>query len=271
MSTWQLPPYFRKIMKNNVFLSLFILLIGFKGFSQRYNSDANYGGSYGGGFFSRFYKLKMGFRFSPGIIINYVEASKNFKGFDSNGANVRLSLGPIADFYITDKYAFSTGLWYTVKSVNYSMHGSFYDNDLFKTTPLTADEIRGTEANFNLQYLQLPLTMKIFSDNILDDTPVYLQFGGTVDIKIAEKALDKTRNALFQYQERLASSQSIFGFGDVGLLLGIGGEKSISKGGDAFFFGLQYQRGFVEINRSRTFGDLTTKNGAFYLDFGVKF
>ncbi|MEA5459656.1 hypothetical protein VB796_11425 [Arcicella sp. LKC2W] len=258
-------------MKNNVFLSLFILLIGFEGFSQRYNADANYGGNYGGGFFSRFYKLKMGFRFSPGIMINYVEASKNFKGFESNGANVRLSLGPIADFYITDKYAFSTGLWYTVKSVNYSMHGTFYDNELFKTTPLTADEIRGTEANFNLQYLQLPLTMKIFSDNILDDTPVYLQFGGTVDIKIAEKALDKTRNALFQYQERLASSQSIFSFGDVGLLLGIGGEKSISRGGDAFFFGLQYQRGFVEINRSRTFGDLITKNGAFYLDFGVKF
>lgn len=151
------------------------------------------------------------------------------------------------------------------------MHGNFYDNDLFKSTPLTADEIRGTEANFNLQYLQLPLTMKIFSDNILDDTPVYLQFGGTIDIKIAEKALDKTRNALFQYQERLASSQSIFSFGDVGLLLGIGGEKSISRGGDAFFFGLQYQRGFVEINRSRTFGDLITKNGAFYLDFGVKF
>ncbi|MES2518784.1 MAG: hypothetical protein V4585_11790 [Bacteroidota bacterium] len=258
-------------MKNNVLLTLFILLIGFEGFSQQYNSDANYGGSYRGGFFNSFYKIKMGFKFSPGIMINYVDASKNFKGFDSNGANVRLSLGPIADFYITDKYAFSTGLWYTVKSVNYSMHGSFYDNDLFKTTPLTTDELRGTEANFNLQYLQIPLTMKIFSDKILDDTPLYLQFGGTLDLKIAEKALDKTRNALFQYQERLASSQSIFGFGDVGLLLGIGGEKPLSRGGDAFFFGIQYQRGLVEINRSRTFGDLITKNGAFYLDFGVKF
>ncbi len=258
-------------MKNNVFLSLFILLIGFDGFSQGYNYGGNYRGNYGSNFFSKFYKLKMGFRFSPGIVVNYVDASKTFRGFDSNGGNIRLSLGPIADFYITDKYAFSTGLWYTVKSVNYSMHSNFYDNELFKTTPLTADEQKGTEANFNLQYLQLPLTMKIFSDNILDNTPVFLQFGGTVDIKIAEKALDKSRNALFQYQERLASSQSIFGFGDVGLLLGIGGEKSISRGGDAFFFGLQYQRGFVEINRNKTFGDLITKNGAFYLDFGVKF
>ena len=259
-------------MKKNVFIALFILWSGFGAFSQRYNSKANYGGVDGGrGFLGNFYKMKMGFKLSPGFIINYVDATKSFKGFNSNGTNVRLSLGPVADFYMSEKYAFSTGLWYTVKSVNYSMHGSFYDNDLFKTIPLTVDEVRGTEANFNLQYLQLPLTMKIFSDNIVDRTSVFLQFGGTLDLKINEKALDKTRNPLFQYQERLASSQSVFGFGDVGLLLGIGAEKPLSNGGDVFFFGIQYQRGLVEINRDKTFGDLITKNGAFYLDFGVKF
>ena len=259
-------------MKKNVFIALFILWSGFGAFSQRYNSEADYNGSYGGGgFWGNFSKMKMGFKLSPGLIINYVESSKSFKGFESTGGNVRLSLGPVADFYMSDKYAFSTGLWYTVKSVSYSMHQNFYDGELFKTTPLTTDEVRGTESNFNLQYLQLPLTMKIFSDNIVKGTPMFLQFGGTLDLKIAEKALDKNKNALFQYQERLASSQSIFGFGDVGLLLGIGAEKPLGNGGDVFFFGIQYQRGLVEINRERTFGDLVTKNGAFYLDFGVKF
>ncbi len=258
-------------MKKNVLLVLFILLGVYQGYSQRYNSKPNNEKNYDGGFFGRFYKLKMGFKFSPGFIINYVDASKNFKTVTSNGADIRLSLGPVVDMYITDKYAFSTGLWYTVKSVNYTMHGSFYDNELFKTTPLTTDEIRGTKANFNLQYLQVPITMKIFSDQILQDTPLFLQFGGTLDLKIAEKVLDKSRNALFQYQERLASSQSIFGLGDIGLLLGIGGEKSLNRGGDAIFFGIQYQRGLSEINRDRSFGDLVTKNGAFYLDFGIKF
>lgn len=256
-------------MKKNVFIALFILWSGFGAFSQRYNSDRNYGG--GSGFLGNFYKMKMGFKFSPGFIINYVESSKNFKGFESNGANVRLSLGPVADFYMSEKYAFSTGLWYTVKSVNYTMHHTFYDNELFKSTPLTMDEAIGKEANFNLQYLQVPITFKIFSDKVLEDIPLYLQFGGTLDLKIAEKALDKTRNPIFQYQERLASSQSVFGFGDVGLLLGIGAEKPLSRGGDVFFFGIQYQRGLIEVNRDKTFGDLITKNGAFYLDFGVKF
>lgn len=258
-------------MKKNVLLILFILLRVYDGYSQRFNSEQNYGGNSGTGFFSRFYKLKMGFKFSPGLTINYVESSKDFKGFDSNGANIRLSMGPVIDMYVTDKYAFSTGLWYTVKSVNYSMHGNFYENELFKMNPLTSDEVRGTEANFNLQYIQLPLTMKIFSDQILEDTPIFLQFGGTLDLKIAEKALDKSRNALFQYQERLPSSQSIFSLGDIGLLIGIGAEKSLNRGGDAFFFGIQYQRGLIEINRNRSFGDLVTRNGAFYLDFGVKF
>ena len=258
-------------MKKNVLLSLFILLGVYEAYSQRYNSELNRRRNDESSFFSRFYKLKVGFKFSPGFITNHVESSKNFRGFASSGANVRLSLGPVVDMYITDKYAFSTGLWYTVKSVNYTMHGSFYDNELFKMNPLTTDEVRGTGANFNLQYLQLPLTMKIFSDQIVQDTPIFLQFGGTLDLKIAEKALDKSRNALFQYQERLAASQSIFGLGDVGLLIGVGGEKSINRGGDAIFFGIQYQRGFTEINRDRSFGDLVTKNGAFYLDFGVKF
>ena len=258
-------------MKKNVLLSLFILLVVCEGHSQRYNSEPNYVGNDRPSFFSRFYKLKIGFRFSPGFIINNVESSKNFRGFASNGVNVRPSLGPVVDMYITDKYAFSTGVWYTVKSVNYTMHGNFYDNELFKMNPLTSDEVRGTGANFNLQYLQLPLTLKIFSDQIVQDTPIFLQFGGTLDLKIAEKALDKSRNALFQYQERLAASQSIFGLGDVGLLIGIGGEKSINRGGDAIFFGIQYQRGLTEINRDSTFGDLVTKIGALYLDFGVKF
>jgi hypothetical protein len=53
--------------------------------------------------------------------------------------------------------------------------------------------------------------------------------------------------------------------------LGIGAEKPLSNGGDVFFFGLQYQRGLIEVNREKTFGDLITKNGGFYLDFGVKF
>jgi len=258
-------------MNKNVLVILFIILGFNQGYSQKYNSNPNFSTIYGSGFFSRFYKLKMGFKFSPGFLINYVDASKNFKGFDSNGVNVRLSLGPVVDMYITDKYAFSTGLWYTVKSVNYSMHGGFYENELFKMNPLTVDEVRGTGANFNLQYLQLPLTMKIFSDQIVQDLPVFLQFGGTLDLKIAEKALDKTRNALFQYQQRLESSQSIFALGDIGLLVGIGGEKLLNRGGDAFFFGIQYQRGLTEINRDRSFADLVTKNGAFYLDFGVKF
>lgn len=258
-------------MKKNVLLSLFILLVVYEGHSQRYNSEPNYVWKNRLSFFSRFYKLKIGFKFSPGFIINNVESSKNFSGFASSGVSVRPSLGPVVDMYITDKYAFSTGFWYTVKSVNYTMHGNFYDNELFKMNPLTSDEVRGTEANFNLQYLQLPLTLKIFSDQIVQDTPIYLQFGGTLNLKIAEKALDKSRNALFQYQERLATSQSIFGLGDVGLLIGIGGEKSINRGGDAIFFGVQYQRGLTEINRDRSFGDLVTKTGALYLDFGVKF
>lgn len=254
-------------MKKNAFLVLFILLVVTRGYAQNYG----YGSRYGGGYRSGLYKLKMGFKFSPTVTINEVEASKDFRDLDATGINLKMSLGPIIDFYFTEKYAFSTGLWYTVKGVSYSVGNNFYNNDLFDTYPLNADERIGTKAAFNLQYLQVPVTLKIFSDGVFSDTPVYLQFGGTFDLKIAEKPIDKTSNPLYQYSQRVGNQPSIFNLGDINLLLGFGVEKRMGGGDDSFIFGIQYQRGLTEINHSKGFSDLITKNGLIMLDLGLKF
>ncbi len=254
-------------MKKNAFLILFILLMTFKANSQNYGYGSRYGSSYRGGL----YKLKIGFKFSPNITLNEVEGSKDFKDLNASGINLKMSLGPILDLYFAEKYAFSTGLWYTVKGTSYAVGSNFYNNILFDEFPLSTDEKVGNKAAYNIQYLQIPLSLKIFSDGVMSDAPVYLQFGGVVDLKITEKPISKTDNPLFQYSQRVGNQPSLFNVADVGLLLGLGFERRIGGSDDSFIFGIQYQRGLTEINNTKAYKDLVTKNSLIQLELGLKF
>ncbi|PQA54063.1 porin family protein [Siphonobacter curvatus] len=202
--------------------------------------------------------VQMGFKVSPFISGHRIESAGEYSSFDNNGAGVRLSLGPIADFFFTDKYAFSTGLWYTVKRVNVRNSATFLSN---LTPPGSA-----TTSQFNLQYLQLPVTFKLLTNEVADRLRLFVQFGGVADLKLSEKPINRPLNALFLYNDSKDRSRS-FGFGDVNLLLAGGGEYALS-GSDALVFGLSYQRGLVNIYRDR---DLSIKSNCFFLDLAYKF
>jgi hypothetical protein len=53
-------------------------------------------------------------------------------------------------------------------------------------------------------------------------------------------------------------------------LVGVGVEHKIGFS-DAIFASFQYQRGLSDINRNNVFRDLSTKNGVFMLEMGLKF
>ena len=258
-------------MKKNAFLVLFILLIIAKANAQNYLIGSSYQAMTKEFWGGRFSNMSLGFKFSPSITFNSLDASKDFKNMSSGSAQLRMTVGPIADFYFAEKYAFSTGLWYTAKGLSYNVYNGFYDSQVFVQKPLTSDEIKASSAEFNLQYLQVPLTIKMFSGQVIPDMPMFIQFGGTLDVKIAEKAINPVKNALVHYRDRVDANSSIYGFGSANLLLGIGFEKPFGQGTDALFFGLQYQRGLGEINRGNAFDNLATKTGQLVIDFGIKF
>lgn len=258
-------------MKKNVLITLFILATVTNVLAQNQlwsSSLSSASREYWGG---RFNNMSIGFKFSPAITFVSFEGVKNFKGMSDGAAKINMTVGPVADFYFAQKYAFSTGLWYTVKGVSYNIYNSFYDTDVFVQKPLTKDEIRANAAEFNLQYLQIPVSLKIFSDQVTPGMPFYIQFGGTLDINIAEKPVNYAKNALVQYRDRVSPNSGVFGFGEANLLLGAGFEKKLGTGTDAFFFGLQYQRGLSEINRGSSFADMITKTNQLVIDFGLKF
>jgi hypothetical protein len=217
---------------------------------------------------AQYYRLQMGFKLSGNLVDNTVDGTRKFANFTDNGINGRLSLGPIADVFFNDRYAFSTGLWYTIKSVDVVVTKKFL-NENFVNNPNVNIKDLSAISDYNLQYLQIPITMKLLTSEVFYKGRAYVQFGGTIDMKVAEKPINRNSNAMFQYTDSLPDRPSLFAFGDVGLLLG-GGVEYQTRGSEAWVFGVTYHRGLTEITKS-DFVDLAVKNSYFGFDVGYKF
>ncbi|QIP11478.1 PorT family protein [Spirosoma aureum] len=228
---------------------------------QQSTQDADENNGYGSGpdYAWPTHLIEMSIRFSPSLDLNTAEGTGSYTGFRSNGAGVRMSVGPSLDyFFFKNRYAFSTGLWYTIKRSGFQMPGSFGQTIWNPGAP-------EKESIYNLQYLQVPLTVKLFANNIAPNMRLYIQTGGLVSIKLAERALDQPRNGL--YLAESGGDRRQYGFGDVEMLLGTGIQYKINQN-NAFNIGLSYQRGLINVARG---SQLISKNRVVALDLGFKF
>ena len=203
--------------------------------------------------------IEMSIRFAPSLDLNTAQGTGTYAGFRNNGAGIRMSIGPSLDyFFFKNRYAFSTGLWYTIKRSGFQMPGSF---GLSQWNPGAPEK----ESVYNLQYLQIPATVKLFANNIAPNMRLYIQTGGLFSIKLAEKALDEARNGL--YTAESGGSRRQYGFGDVELLLGTGIQYKINQN-NAVNIGMSYQRGLINVARGN---ELISKNRVVSLELGFKF
>lgn len=109
-----------------------------------------------------FAQLKAGLKFSPTFALNSVidnAGTPNTVTYSNNSLGLRYSTGLNLDFHINESVAFATGLWFTVKRVGLT------------TQPTGMDPIY---ENYNVQYLQLPLTIKMYTNEIATDMKLYL-------------------------------------------------------------------------------------------------
>ncbi|WP_020600273.1 hypothetical protein [Spirosoma panaciterrae] len=228
---------------------------------RRQQSQSSENNGYGSGpdYLWTTHLIEMSIRFAPSLDLNTAEGTGSYAGFRPNGAGVRMSVGPSLDyFFFKDRYAFSSGLWYTIKRSGFQMPGSFGETRWNPSAP-------EKESVYNLQYLQVPVTVKMFANNIAPDLRMYVQTGGLLSIKLAERALDQPRNGL--YMAETGGDRRQYGFGDVELLLGAGVQYKINQN-NAFNLGMTYQRGLIDIARG---SDLLSKSRVVSLELGFKF
>jgi hypothetical protein len=205
--------------------------------------------------------IEISLRLAPTIALNTASGQSQYAGFQPNGFGIRYSVGPTIDyFFFRNSYAFSSGLWFSVRRSGYQMPGTFGQT---KFTPGLPDQ----QSVYNLQYLQVPVSLKLFANNIAPGWRLYLQTGGLLDIKLAENAQDETRNGLYKFAESSGTYQRQYTPVDLELLLGAGLQYQLGAS-SALNLGLSYQRGLLSVARAN---DLDARLRTISVDLGFKF
>ncbi len=197
---------------------------------------------------SAFSQFKLGFQFSPLLSANRVQLDSDSLDLDSDGTGLRFAFGPIVDIQLTDNYYVSSGILFASKRVG------------FEGTNRTTGT-SGTE-EYNLQYIQIPISMKLFTNEVSLDKRLYFQFGGNIELNIQEEA-DSRDNVLVED----------FRFFDFSLLAGLGMEYRLGTS-TIVFGGISYHRGLVNAVSDQGDGlddDIILKNDYIGLNFGIKF
>lgn len=159
---------------------------------------------------------------------------ENGKG---NGQSLGFSYGLLADFNFAERYSFATGL--TVTTINGK---STEINPNLYSKGATANMANAYDLKYMLQYIEVPLTVKLKSNKI-GDLSWFGQFGLSNDFNIGAK-----QNAEFQGQS-LVKDQDIkkyTKFYRAGLILGAGGEFDVDNH-TSITAGLTYNNGFTNI------------------------
>ena len=210
-------------------------------------------------------QFEIGLKVSPSITSLRAEStSKN--NFASDGSQFGFSGGLVVDYFFGENYAFSTGLELAGKggTVRYT---DYYNNGVGNGNAFQ------TSYKMSTQYLQVPLSVKLFTNEIAPATRLYFQVGGSLNVPIGTRI-----NGSKFYTDPATGAETKAGdyvyFFDADALLAAGAEYTLSKS-TKLFAGLGYHRGLVDIDHyfesKRGFSDVTIKNSSFGLDLGIKF
>lgn len=193
---------------------------------------------------------KIGISFAPSAVMNRVKFQSDNASVTNNGSAFGFKFGLEVDFDIADNYAFSTGLAFAQKNARYSID------------PLNSPI---QEEDYKLQYLQIPLTMKLYTSEVVPDVKGFFQLGILAEIKIFSEPTDDTYTMVDSFKPF-----------DTSLVLGFGAERD--SGASSVLYGaIVYNRGLINTisklgaNDAGISEGLTSKLDMLSLQVGIKF
>ncbi len=189
-------------------------------------------------------QVRFGFKAAPNISFNRIDSEVDNVDFNTEGVGLRFQLGPVFDIEFKENHYFSTGIIFTSKR-------SAFSADSSATTQRKIED-------YSPQYLQVPITLKLFTEEIGLDKKIYFQFGGTIDFMTNNQG----------EPENIVKS---FRFIDLNSLLAVGLEYGIGIN-TKIFGGLVYQRGLLDVIKENIYEDnFNLRNDFVALEIGVIF
>lgn len=191
-------------------------------------------------------QTQLGLKVAPVISSNRV--TNEAQSVDKDGSSLKLSIGLVVDQPLSDTYFLSSGIIYVPK------HAAFR----------TADN--SVMEEYRLQYIQIPATLKLFTNEIAPDLKVYFQVGAGFDIRVFDEAEDPDFDGITKFNPL-----------DVSVILGSGVEYRAGIN-TVIFAGISYQRGLTNIVKevdaailATEYQDIQIRSTLVSIDLGVKF
>jgi len=213
-----------------------------------------------------FAQVEIGLKVSPSI--SYLRTSSpSGTSFQSESSKLSFGGGIFMDYFFGQNYAFNTGLFLTGKG------GTISYLDRNPNPVSSAGSVR-KEQKIAMQYLELPLTLKLFTNEVAPDTRVYFQVGGSLAVPVQAR-IDGEKNYIdtSNGNNETSAGSHVFAI-DANLIGAVGAEYQLGQS-TKFLAGISYHHGLVNMDRyfekDRGFSDVSIKNSVFSLDLGLKF
>lgn len=178
-----------------------------------------------------------GFRFGLTLSPQMSWMSAVDNGLEGNGAYLGFAYGLLMDLLIPENYAFATGILISYDGGKVTYLDSIKFNALPDIYPA------GTNVNYRIQYIEIPLSMKLHTNQIGYIT-YFGQFGLQGGIAIRSRAdIETFAPAVNVVKQDFGKDVTP---GSFGLLVGGGLEYALT-GNTSALIGLQFTNGFIDV------------------------
>lgn len=197
---------------------------------------------------------KLGLKFSPSISTNRVSLVDSLYDVESDDSGFKFSIGLIYDHELTETYYFSTGLIFVPRQVAFEASE--------EADQPTANYNKEPMESYRLNYLQIPLSLKLFTNEVQPDMRVFFQVGMAPEIKVFSEPEEEDYDLIEEFKAL-----------DATILFG-GGVEYRAGINTTLFASVTYQRGLMNVVKTETFGfqeELFIRSTLVSFDIGIKF
>lgn len=192
-------------------------------------------------------QTKLGLKLNPAIITQRLTFPDDSSSIKKGPNSFNLSVMLFADIGITQNYFFNTGIGYTSKRMNLEY--------------FQQDGVSSESKGYNVQYVQIPATLKLYTNEIALDKKLYFQFGPLIEVAVHNKETNQDVTIIDKFQPV-----------DISLLFATGLEIQLAPQ-TAIQLGFNYTRGLINVAKSAGEGaeGMVIKNDLYSIEIAVKF
>ena len=192
---------------------------------------------------------KIGIRFGPSLSLSRTSSDGSNRAIERSGSSIKFLLGVFTDIQFKEHYHFQGGINFASKRTGIALEDSRVGGGI------PQGEV------FDHEYLQVPLLLKLYTNEVLLDIKVFINFGLVPELRLNTDNRAQVNPFITEFQ-RFDLAGNLGG----GVENGVGVNTKV-------FVGLNFYLGFIDQvkTQSALYDEFQVKSNLFSLEFGIKF